>query len=96
MRHFSQWKPGLESSVLIHQNISRRRRSEFWTSGNDIAREGDWVWAGTRARSVSPGVWLESPYNSLEENCLVWSVSQARQGVVSSACCNNIGYICEL
>ena len=84
-----------QSSVFINQNISRRRRSEFWTSGNDIAREGDWVWA-PGSRAVSPGVWLEAPYNSLEENCLVWSVSEARQGVVSSACCNNNGYICQL
>lgn len=74
---------------------SRRRRSEFWTSGNDIDREGDWVWSEARGRSVSPGVWLDSPYNSLSENCLVWSVSRGREGVVSSACCNNIGYICQ-
>ena len=45
---------------------------------------------------VAASGWLESPYTSLEENCLVWSVSEARQGVVSSACCNNIGYICQL
>ena len=45
---------------------------------------------------VAASGWLESPYTSLEENCLVWSVSEARQGVVSSACCNNNGYICQL
>ena len=28
----------------------RRHYNEFWTAGNDIAREGDWVWAEAGAR----------------------------------------------
>ena len=74
---------------------NRRRRAEYWTSGNDIAREGVWQWAEQGARVSSRG-WLESPYTSLEENCLVWSVVRGRNGWQGSSCCNNIGYICEL
>ena len=44
---------------------------------------------------VSASGWLESPYTSLEENCLVWSLSSRREGWVGSSCCNNIGYICQ-
>jgi len=74
---------------------NRRRRAEYWTSGNDIAKEGVWQWAEQGARVSSRG-WLESPYTSLEENCLVWSVVRGRNGWQGSSCCNNIGYICEL
>ena len=79
------------------KRTSRRRRSEYWTSGNDIAKEGVWQWAGhTGGRGrVSAKGWLQSPYTSLEENCLVWSVAGASEGWTSSSCCNSIGYICE-
>ena len=53
------------------------------------------MWAEASTRPVSPSAFLQSPYNSLEENCLVWTLGRGREGVVSSACCNNIGYICE-
>ena len=35
----------------------RRHYNEFWTAGNDIAREGDWVWAeaGERVRASNDG-----------------------------------------
>ena len=35
----------------------RRHYNEFWTAGNDIAREGDWVWAeaGARVRASNDG-----------------------------------------
>ena len=65
--------------------------------GNDIAREGEWLWAGESRKSrVEASGWLESPYVSLEENCLVWSVGRGREGWAGSSCCNNIGYICQL
>ena len=65
-------------------------------SGNDIAREGEWVWAGVKAGRVPSNGWIESPYVSLEENCLVWNVGRGRDGWAGSSCCNNIGYICQL
>ena len=80
------------------QKTSRRRRSEFWTSGNDISREGVWRWAeqpGGQGR-VEAGGWLQAPYTSLEENCLVWSVARTGEGWTSSSCCNSLGYICEV
>ena len=42
------------------------------------------------------GLWLESPHSSLEENCLVWRVSRARDGVLGSDCCSERNYICQL
>jgi len=82
-------------SEYIGSNIGRRRQ-EFWTSGNDIAREGVWHWAEQPGSKVSSFGWLESPFISLEENCLVWSVGRGRDGWLGSSCCNSIGYICEL
>ena len=76
-------------------HLVRRRRSEFWTSGNDISREGSWVWSEAGERRVEEEVWLEPALTSLEENCLVWSLSRGREGGLSSACCNNIRYICQ-
>ena len=64
--------------------------------GNDIAREGEWVWAGAKAGRVPSNGWFETPYVSLEENCLVWNVGRGRDGWAGSSCCNNIGYICQL
>ena len=77
--------------------VSRRSRSEFWTGGNDISRGGDWVWEEGSAR-VEARLWLESPpvQPSLEENCLVWRLSQARDGVVEADCCSHRNYICQL
>ena len=80
------------------RRTSRRRRSEFWTSGNDISREGVWQWAeqpGGLGR-VAAGGWLGAQYTSLEENCLVWSVATRGEGWTSSSCCNSLGYICEV
>ena len=88
-----------EKRKLLAEYVSStlgRRRGEFWTSGNDISREGVWHWAEQRNSPVSSSGWLESPYISLEENCLVWNVGRGRDGWLGSSCCNSIGYICEL
>jgi len=72
-----------------------RRRDEFWLSGNDIEEEGKWEWAKLRS-PVSPLFgWIESPYNSHEENCLAWSVEDGDSDWQGAACCNNLRYICE-
>ena len=80
----------------------------FWTSGNDVDLEGDWVWTegGGRkvGREVGRGgskVWLQSPSISLEENCLVWSITRSgrsgvREGGLSEACCTSSPYICRV
>ena len=79
---------------------TRRRRSEYWVAGNDIEEEGVWEWAGRRTPVPDFG-WTEEPYDSYEENCLVWSVTingpnNGKDGWYGSACCNNLRYICEL
>ena len=54
------------SSILtVAFNNMRRRRDEFWLSGNDIEDEGYWEWAKLRTEVPSFG-WSESPYSSHE------------------------------
>ena len=79
---------------------TRRRRSEYWLGGNDIEEEGVWEWASRRT-PVPDGGWSEEPYNSYEENCLAWTVTNkgpndSRDGWHGSSCCNNLKYICEM
>lgn len=85
-------------SIMI-RSIIRRSRSEFWISGNDIEEEGRWEWAKTRDIVPRFG-WTEEPFNSPEENCLAWTLTDTRRlqtdGWHSSSCCNNLRYICEL
>ena len=40
-----------ELEVLVGRMV-RRRRSEFWISGNDIDDEGRWEWAKTGHQEV--------------------------------------------
>ena len=84
----------------------------FWTSGNDVDLEGDWVWTegggrkvgrkvGREVGRVGSKVWLQSPSISLEENCLVWSITRSgrsgvREGGLSEACCTSSPYICRV
>ena len=57
------------------KTIAKRHYNEFWTSGNDIAKEGAWTWAGDdRDRRVPEFGWSEQSFISVEENCLVWVV----------------------
>jgi hypothetical protein len=87
----TSWSPSVSSS--------RRRRSEFWLSGNDIDEEGVWEWARTR-NTVPEFGWTEEPFDSPEENCLAWTITAERRGSSDgwhpSSCCNNLQYICEL
>ena len=80
--------------------LSKRRRSEYWLAGNDIEDEGVWEWARLRTQVPMFG-WSEKPFDSPEENCLVWTVeSQGRADGKDfwhgSSCCNNLKYICEI
>jgi len=88
-----------EDLAILVRSIIRRRRSEFWLSGNDIEEEGVWEWAKTRD-SVPAFGWTEDPFNSPEENCLAWTLTESSRrlsdGWHSSSCCNNLRYICEL
>ena len=76
----------------------------FWTSGNDVDLEGDWVWTeggGRKVGRVGSKVWLQSPSINLEENCLVWSITRSgrsgvREGCLSEACCTSSPYICRV
>ena len=76
---------------------TRRRRGKYWTSGNDIATEGAWRWAGGGA--VPAEAVLEQ---SLEENCLSWSLSfgfsigDSEASLGPASCCNNLRYICQV
>lgn len=73
----------------------RRKREEFWLSGNDIEEEGQWEWAKLRSPVPQFG-WTDSPYSSHEENCLSWSVEAGDSHWHGASCCNNLRYICEL
>ena len=77
----------------------RRHYNEFWTAGNDIAREGDWVWAEAGARVPEFG-WSEQSRAAVEENCLVWVVEMAGAGAEDgwhgASCCNMHQYVCQL
>ena len=79
---------------LVFQNM-RRKRDEFWLSGNDIEEEGYWEWAKLRSRVPDFG-WVEPPYDSHEENCLSWTVETGENFWHGSSCCNNLRYICEV
>ena len=66
-----------ESEAVLEHLISqtrRRSRFEYWTAGNDIEKEDNWEWSGTR-ETVPDFGWLDPPFPSAEENCLTWSVT---------------------
>ena len=88
-----------ENVMSLVISLSRRRRSEYWLAGNDIDEEGVWEWARLRTKVPDFG-WSEEPYNSLEENCLAWTVErQERERSdywTGSSCCDNLRYICEI
>ena len=83
------------------KSVVRRHYNEFWTSGNDIIREGDWVWADDKWRKVPDFGWSEQSFSSIEENCLVWVVEMPDPGAVvtdgwhGASCCNMHRYICQ-
>ena len=90
---------------FIQRTNPRRTRFEFWTAGNDIDKENNWVWSGSSAvkEPVADFGWLDQPFPSAEENCLTWSITitNRRRGSISEgwhsdSCCNNIYFICEL
>ena len=90
---------------FIQRTNPRRTRFEFWTGGNDIDKESNWVWSGQSPfkEPVADFGWLDRPFPSAEENCLTWSITITNirrgtmsQGWHSDSCCNNIYFICEL
>ena len=58
--------------------------------------ENSWVWGVGREERVEPRVWLETPQESLEENCLLWRLTTARDGVLGADCCHYSNFICQL
>lgn len=90
---------------FIRRIQPRRTRFEFWTGGNDIDKENEWVWSSSDLikETVPDFGWLDRPFPSAEENCLTWSITITNrrrgtmsQGWHSDSCCNNIYFICEL
>ena len=68
-----------ESEAVLEYLLSttrRRSRLEYWTGGNDIEKENNWEWSGTKG-SVPKFGWLDEPFPSAEENCLTWSITIA-------------------
>ena len=77
---------------------------EYWTSGTDVALEGNWVWFGSK-RNVGNFGWLkERKFDTVRENCLSWSMTlvtnssvnlRLKEGWDSNSCQKNLRYICE-
>ena len=87
-----RWEGGKPITRATARRSTRKKLSEFWTSGNDVEEEGVWEWAGTGGTPGRPRWspdhpwcpvggfgWSEEPVTSIEENCLVWVV-EARRG----------------
>ena len=85
---------------------TRRRRGKFWTAGNDITTEGSWRWEGSsldqNLNLVPDFGWAEDGlYNSLEENCLSWTVSfgfnigDSDSSWQGTSCCNSLRFVCQ-
>ena len=81
-----------ESEAVLEYLLSttrRRSRLEYWTGGNDIEKENNWEWSGTKG-SVPKFGWLDEPFPSAEENCLTWSIT-----IVNRYVGNGGGLICQ-
>lgn len=81
---------------------TRRRRSKYWSGGNDIEVEGAWQWEGTRGGQVDTFGWTQLGLEeSFEENCLAWSVSfgwnigDNESSWAGASCCNRLRFICQ-
>ena len=96
-----EFKEKQEDLVEYVSSITNRRRGKYWTGGNDIHKEGVWVWEGVGGEVPDYG-WAEDPYNSPEENCLSWSVTfgynvgDSDSNWHGASCCNSQRYICEV
>ena len=84
--------------------VTRRRRGQYWTAGNDIKTEGSWVWEGAETELVPQFGWSEgseAQYNSLQENCLSWSVrfgfniGDSDSSWQGASCCNSLQFVCQ-
>ena len=87
--------------------LTRRRRGQYWTAGNDIRTEGSWLWegAGPGDQEVPQFGWAEGSealqYNSLQENCLAWSVrfgfniGDSESSWQGASCCNSLQFVCQ-
>ena len=97
-----------ERFVEFVSRVTRRRRGQYWTAGNDIRTEGSWVWEGEgeggEDRLVPQFGWSEgseAEYNSLQENCLVWSVrfgfniGDSESSWQGASCCNSLQFVCQ-
>ena len=84
--------------------VTRRRRGQYWTAGNDIKTEGTWLWEGAETQLVPQFGWSEgsqAQYNSLQENCLAWSVrfgfniGDSDSSWQGASCCNSLQFVCQ-
>eukprot|EP00095_Tigriopus_kingsejongensis_P001321 maker-scaffold249_size238305-snap-gene-1.13 protein:Tk01321 transcript:maker-scaffold249_size238305-snap-gene-1.13-mRNA-1 annotation:"PREDICTED: collectin-12-like" len=73
--------PGERDALMSEISSFGRSRYEFWTAGNDIDREDEWVWSGSRGRKVPEFGWIDLPITSAEENCLTWSLTNCLEEV---------------
>jgi hypothetical protein len=66
--------PAERDQLLKQVATQSRSRFEYWTAGNDIDTENNWVWAGYGGSAVPDFGWIDRPLPSAEENCLTWSI----------------------
>ena len=80
---------------------TRRRRGKYGTAGNDIHTEGAWQWEGVGGAVPRFGWTQLGLEESLEENCLSWTVTfgfnigDSDSSWQGSSCCNNLRFICQ-
>ena len=83
-------------TFLIHVSVITGSEDQFWTAGNDIQIEKEWVWAGTNGPIAEFTDWTPGEPNQSggEEDCLSF---YPRQGYHwnDEHCDKSMYYICE-
>ena len=69
---------------------------QFWTAGNDIKIENDWIWAGTNDHITGYSDWFPGEPNQIggHEDCLSIYPRQGYQWN-DEQCDKSMNYICE-
>ena len=76
-------------------NIQGHKES-WWTGGNDIESEGNWIWAKTSKQRVGDFVWRNGdPDGGIRQNCLCLYDNLSYEGIDAS-CTSQFYPICQL